>query len=327
MKLIPDVYFLPEWGRLFEKHQGGEAVVYEFKHRLGHVQYQFIKKAVPQAIDGKTYHDTVTPFGYGGPLVLECAEDSRAELIRLYEEAFGDYCVDNCIIAEYVQFSPWLENHLDFRDVYELSHTGYTVGVDLTPGDFFMDEFDPVARNEARKAAKNGVTIDIDHDGSSLGEFIRLYGIMAEKNGISDYYRFDEEFFKRTFELLRGKVFLAHALLDGRSISSAMLIHHGDFLHGHLMGNDPDYYALHGNALIMEGTCRWGKENGKKWLHFGGAGSEKSLAFKKHFTRNGLYGRYAGRNIRNSLVYDRLVKIRLENGSIENKSYFPLYRG
>lgn len=327
MNLIPDVYFLPQWGGLFGSHQGGESVVFEFKHRLGHVFYQFIKRAVPQKIGGKTYYDTVTPFGYGGPIILECDDERRPELIRLYNESFHQYCAENRIVAEYVQFSPWLKNHLDFEGAYDIVNTGHTVGVDLSVEDFFMDEFDHVGRNEARKAAKGGVAVEFDHEGRSIPEFSRLYGMMAEKNSISDYYRFEESFFRRMFELLEGKVLIAHAMLEGRSISSAMLLHHGDFLHGHLMGNDPDYYALHGNALIMQETCRWGKDNGKKWLHFGGARSERSLAFKKHFARNGVFERYAGKRIRDAHVYEAIVEARLQSGEIKNESYFPLYRG
>jgi serine/alanine adding enzyme len=75
---------------------------------------------------------------------------------------------------------------------------------------------------------------------------------------------------------------------EGACVSCAIFVHHGHYMHYHLSANDPEYYPLCANSLILAEACAWGVHNAKKQLHLGGAFSNELRAFKRQFTRSGL---------------------------------------
>ena len=326
---IPDIYFLPEWGNFFEtKEQEGKAQVFEINHEWGHVYYQFIVRPVPVQMEGLTYYDTITPYGFSGPIILSGDPEKKQQLAELFNEAFQKYCDEHRIVTEYIRFNPWLNNRLDFEQFYQFRDNGHTLYIDLTVDDFFMDQFASVARRQVRKAWKNNVEIEIDTTGESVAEFHRLYMLTAEKNQIAPYYMFSEESLRRSFERFSGKQFLISAKHEGRYISSSLMLHHGDYLHYHLAANDPEFYSLAGNSLVIHEACRWGVEHGKKQLHLGGAGNDENLyRFKRNFTKTEPLELMMGKKVRNQEAYDQLVEAKLKNEQIQIPGYFPLYRG
>src|SRR5690606_31972803 len=114
----------------------------------------------------------------------------------------------------------------------------------------------------------------------------------------------------------------------GKYVSSCLAVHHGDNVHYHLMANDPEYYHLAANSLIIYEACTWGVANGKKKLHLGGAGGDEQLdRFKRNFTKTEPLDFLVGKKVRNKKVYDELVQLKKKNGGIGNVGFFPLYRG
>lgn len=325
--VFPDIYFLPEWGTLFQKHDGGEVCVFDFENEKGRVFYQFNKRRISSERENEVYYDTVTVYGFNGPVVLKDESGNRNALIEDFNRAFQEYCMENKIVSEYIRFSPWIKNHEDFKEIYTLSYNNYTLYTDLSNDDFFNTQFCSKIRNLIRKSAANGVTVEYDFTGSSIDRFSELYNIMAEKNGISSYYIFAEDFLKNSFTALGDKQFIINAKFEGKTISSAMFLQHGKLMHYHLAANDPAYYSLNANSLILNEACKWGVKNNKSALHLGGAFSEQLFSFKKQFTKNAGLDFYVGKKIRQEEVYGRLVSERLQKGEIVSGNYFPLYRG
>ena len=329
MVKVPDIYFLPEWGKFFEsKEQNGKSTLFEFENDLGHVFYQFILREIPLETDG-TYYDIITPYGFSGPVILNCKEGKRQELVAQYDEAFQQYCEEHNIVAEYVRFSPWIGNIKDFEHLYSFRHTSDMIYIDLTVKDFFMDEFSPKTRTQVRKAQKNNVEIEFDFTGETVGEFHRLYDITAKRNGISnEYYLFSEEFFQDSFKVFEGNQFLLNAKFEGKYISSSLILHYGNYMHSHLTGNDPDFFHLAGNSLIQYEACRWGIEHDKKEFQLGGTAPYENLhRFKKGFTKTEALDLVSGQKIRLQEAYDELVELKKQSVGIEVMGYFPLYRG
>lgn len=327
--LMPDIYFLPEWGEFFEtKEKDGKVHYFEIKHEWGHIFYQLIVRPVPVQIEGPTYYDTITPYGFSGPIILSCNPDKKQQLIELFEEKFGDYCKEHRIVTEYVRFNPWLKNRKDFESLYEFRDNGYTQYIDVSGEDFFMEQFASVARGQIRKAVKNKVEIEIDYTGERVPEFHHLYSLTAERHQIEPYYLFSEETLRSSFEKFSGKQFIISAKYEGRYISSSLVLHHGDYVHYHLTANDPAYSRLSGNSLLIYELCKWAVENGKKEVHLGGAGNDENLyRFKRNFTKAERLELLMGKKIHDQQAYDRLVEAKLQNGGIEIPGYFPLYRG
>lgn len=327
--IMPDIYFLPEWGEFFEtKEPDGKVHFFDVKHEGGHVFYQFIVRPVPVQMDGPTYYDAITPYGFSGPIILSGDPEKKQQLVAHFDQEFRKYCAEHRIVTEYVRFNPWLKNRQDFEQLYEFRDNGHTLYIDLTGEDFFMEQFASVTRRQVRKAWKNNVEIEIDYTGESVAEFHRLYMLTAEKNKIAPYYLFSEESLRRSFDRFEGKQFLISAKHEGRYISSSLMLHHGDYLHYHLAANDPAFYSLAGNSLVIYEACKWAVEQGKKELHLGGAGSDENLyRFKRNFTNTEPLQLLMGKRILNQQAYDQLVEAKRQVEGIQFPGYFPLYRG
>jgi serine/alanine adding enzyme len=324
---VPDIFLMPEWGKAYESQDHGESRIFELKNEIGHVYYQFVLRPVPILAEGTSYYDTITPFGQGGPVILNCQPGKKAELAALFDQEFQAYCEQHNIVSEYIRFNAWLKNIEDFKDIYSIDNRGITMYIDLTVNDFFMDEFKSSTRQQVRRALKNNVEIEYDFTGSSVQEFHRLYQIMAKRNNVPEYYLFSEELLRKSFSLLEGKQFIIYVKHEGVNISAALFAHHGEYLHYHLAANDPDFFRLAGNSLILNEGCRWGVENGKKELHLGGASTEALYRFKRGFTKTEPLDILTGKKIRNPEAYRMLSDIKAGSEGIENPGHFPLYRG
>lgn len=330
MDAYPDIYFLPEWGQAYQsKEKGGELRTFEIRNEIGHVYYQFIIREIPLQKEGLKYYDIITPFGFSGPVILECAPKREQEMIRTFNDAFQEYCVQHRIVTEYVRFNGWINNMKDFEGIYEKRHHGTTVFIDLTVPNFFTDEFSSNARRLVKRSRENNVEIEFDFSGASSHEFARLYGLMVEKNAVTnEYYQFTEEFIRTSFNYLSGKQFIVNAKHEGKYIASALFLHHGDYLHSHLAANDPAYFRLAASSLITYEACRWGVDNGKKVFHLGGASNDRNLhRFKMGFTRTEPLDLLIGMKIRDHEVYNQLASIKEKMAGSLDEDYFPLYRG
>ncbi|WP_091233575.1 GNAT family N-acetyltransferase [Anaerobium acetethylicum] len=317
---MPDIYFEEYWGLLNAEHDGGVYDSYTYEDENGQVVYRFIKR--PTMILPDTY-DITTPYGFSGPVVTWCKPGKRKDLVRNFDFNFQNYCRAHGIVAEYVRFSPWLKNHEDYSDIYEMKYNKYTVGVDLTK-DFFNEEFSSKIRNRIRKAEKSGVRVEFDFHGETADELLGLYNLMAEKNHIGEQYRFTSRFMSDMVKACRNHQFIINVLHNEKVISSAMFIHGGEYIHYHLAGNDPECYEYQGSSLIIAKACEWGKSNGKIAMHLGGGpqGPDGSLLhFKKQFTKEGIFEFYVGKKIRLNDLYQQLVEIKGEHSD-----YFPAYR-
>jgi len=324
---LPDIYFLPEWGEYYQEHDNGKIQKFEYKSKLGHVYYQFIIRNDHNVLESTKYYDLVTTYGFNGPIILECDINNKLKLIKDYDKEFNIYCLDNNIVTEWIRFSPWLKNHIDFESIYINKYNNFTVFIDLEVNDFFFEEFHPRARTSIRKSIQYGVKIEFDFIGETVGEFHRLYQFVDKKYHVSDYYIFDLEFLKKGFISLSGKEFIINAIYEDQIISSAIILNYGDYIHYHLAAHNPEFYYLNASSLMFYHLCLWGKTNNKKQFHLGGAFTEGLFDFKKQFTRNGFCDFYVGKKIRNEEVYNIIVNKKLQEGSIKDMSYFPLYRG
>lgn len=315
----PDIYYLPQWSKLNAENDNGISEEYCYKSEYGQIYYPYIKREIETSLNGEKYYDTVTPYGFNGPIVI--VSNNREKLLEEFDINFTEYCLENNIVAEYVRFSPWLRNHLDFESFYKLKYNNQTLFIDLEK-DFFTQEFSSKCRNIVRKAQKNNVKVEFDFEGIYIDEFYDLYKQMANKNNISSYYLFDINYLDKTFSSLKGHVFIARALYNGLAVSSAMFLYDDNNVHYHLSGNNYEYTSMGANSLILFEVSKWGQEQQKSKFHLGGAFDKGLLKFKSSFTKNGFLDYYVGTRIRDNRTYSNLVELlgKNENG------FFPEYR-
>lgn len=324
-----DIYFRPEYGKLNENIELGTSETFCFDCEYGSVQSVYIKRSVPYPVDGVQYFDAITPYGYGGPIITRCVD--REKLLSAYAEAYRRHCKAERIVCEFVRYHPLAQNALDFGGLYETIYNRHTVAIDLTDADYAAVQFNPDCRNMIRKAAKKGVTVELDEQCARLDEFIRLYYATMDKNSASEYYYFDRGYFEELKEIPGNRLALINAELEGKIIASAMFMCSEEYMHYHLSSTDPEYYSYAANNAILAAAVQYGRELGLEWLHLGGglSSSEKDnlFRFKRSFgrTEKNLKDFYIGKAVFMPDGYDRLCGIAKTNG-VENDGFFPAYR-
>lgn len=329
-----DIYFDRNYGKLYEDIENGKAEVFEFKCEIGKIENQFIKREIPNNINNITYFDIVTPYGYGGPLITEIKDKEKINyLVKRYIEAFKEYCEKNNIVSEFIRFHPIIENHKYFEDTYEVINIRKTLGTNIKDyDDPIKEEFSKSARKSIRQILKKGITYRIIENPDSVGSFKEIYYSTMDRNGASEYYYFDDNYFKKCLTYFKDNLLLIEVLYEEKVIASGLYFKYKNFVHTHLSGTLSEYLKMSPAYIIRYAAVLWAKENGMDYIHHGGGTSnseEDSLyKFKKQFSKKSEFKFYIGKKIWNNEIYESLCKannnIKLENTS--NIDYFPLYR-
>ena len=323
-----DLYFEPNYGKLYEKNENGVCEVFEFSNSIGKISNMFIKREIPMKIDNGTYYDIVTPYGYGGPIINECKEGHKTELVHEYKMKFQQYCYANNIVSEFVRFHPIIENSKDFINCYDISNIRNTVGTNLVAyDDPFQSEFSKSCRKNIKKSLKEGVSYKITEKPNNVHNFKEIYYSTMNRNEADSYYYFDDEYFSKCIELLGENIILVEAIYQEKTIAIGLYFTYDKTIHIHLSGTLSEFLYLSPAYVLRYAITLWGKENGYKLIHHGGGRSNASddslYLFKKQFGKNTEFEFYIGRKIWNEKIYH---EINQKVGVDKNTEFFPAYR-
>lgn len=326
MNNLPDIYFDKNYGKLYEKMEHGVAEVFHFRNKHGEILHQFIKRKIPVSVEGKVLYDLVTPYGYGGPLILSC-EGNKDQLVQDFYKEFSEYCRENQIVSEFVRFHPVIENALDFANVYETVFDRHTVGTNLKKYTI-EEEFSKSARKSVRQALKKGVTYSVKVNPDSLEEFKKIYKSTMNRNEASAYYYFDDEYFNQCLLTYGKNILLVEAYWEGETIAAGLYFFYEKMIAAHLSGTLSEYLHLSPAYIIKYATAEWASNNGIEYIHYGGGTSKNEenplYLFKKKFGKNTEFDFYLGKKVWNTEWYMKLCEM---NGSDKNTDFFPAYRG
>lgn len=326
----PDIYFDENYGKLYEKIENGKAEIFNFNCEIGEIKNLFIKREIPIYAGDTKYYDVITPYGYGGPIILNCLKDKKEELVQRYLEEFSKYCFENNIVSEFIRFHPLLKNVKDFEKIYDVSCIRKTLGTNLKDFDDPVEsEFSKSCRRNIRKALNKGVTFEVIEkpEPDDIGDFKKIYYSTMDRNKAKDYYYFDEDYFEKILTYFKENVITVKAIYENKIIAQGLYFVYGKYIHIHLSGTLSEYLYLSPAYVLRYAVTLWGKENGYEMIHHGG-GRTNSVddglyKFKKGFGRKSEFDFYIGRKVWNKKVYDELCDIK---GIDKNIEFFPAYR-
>lgn len=328
----PDIYFHPDYARVHEAVEKGTAVQFLHTSRFGAVSYVFIKRVIDAAISGGELHyDIVSPYGYGGPIVLECPDpEARPALLESFMADFSAYCSGNRIVSEFVRFHPIEANHLGLDAYYEISSSKRTLATNLIDyGDPFLAEFSKRCRKIVDKCRSFGMEFVIDSQESSLKSFLDIYASTMNRNNALEYYYFDDCYFKNLLSLFPQNAFVATVLFEGKPIAGGLYLNFGQYVHAHLSGTLAEYIHLSPAYLLKAEVVRWAQARGYQFVHHGGgytnSESDGLFKFKKSFSQNTEFDFYVGKRIWNQEAYRELTQANQEAAG-GNPDFFPAYR-
>lgn len=327
--ILIDIYFEPNYGKLYEEIEDGEAVFFHHKSKLGEIYHSFIKRKITEKVNGIQYYDITTPYGYGGPVIKKVSNGaSKSELVEDFYKEFSLYCEQNNIVSEFVRFHPLFENQLDFDSLYDVQFMRKTVGTNLKDYENpFQEEFSKSCRKNVRKAIKNGITYKVTDKPTDVEKFLEIYFSTMDRNNANDYYYFDDKYFENAIDYFSGNVVIVEAIYQKDTIAMGFYFKYEKYIHIHLSGTLTEFIKLSPAYILRFGIVEWGKENGYEYIHHGGGRSndptDSLYKFKKQFGKNTDFYFYIGKKIWNNDVYEKLCDKLNVNSDTE---FFPAYR-
>ena len=318
-----DIYFTFEYIKSSLILDAGEPLLFHFKSANGEVAYPVVKRKIDNQ-QGLELYDITTPYGHGGPLVA--ATEDREALLWEFRGYMEDYCRTHLIVSEFVRFHPLLKNHRGLEQHMEIVTIGQAVEIPLQLEEELFDAIPGKTRNMIRKAMNSGVEVrELDPD-EFFTEFLDIYYSTMDRNSATDYYYFEESYFRELFATLQSNVHLFGAFLDGRMISAAIIYTSEGFMHYHLSGSLEAYRSYGVNNLLLHHIAEWGREMGKTNFYLGGGYSYKEdglFQFKKSFSKSAPLDYFIGKQVHLPAIYEMLNE---EKGLTEDNGFFPLYR-
>lgn len=322
-----DIYFTKKYGELCEEIEGGISEIFRFESNNGDIHHMFIKRPINQVIDGVQYYDLITPYGYGGPLMMARSKERKKELCNEFEYSFMKYCIDNHIVSEFVRFHPIINNAQDFANIYHPVFTRKTLGTNLADyEDPVQSEFSKSCRKNIRRALRKGITYRITEKPDNIDQFIHIYYSTMKRNNATEFYYFDKAYFDNIL-LLKNNLLFVEVIYEEKTIAAGLYFISEGMIHIHLSGTLSEYLYLSPAYILRYATTLWGKENGYKIIHHGGGTSnevDNSLyLFKKQFAKNTEFNFYVGKKIWNQIIYNKLCQLSKVDQDLE---FFPAYR-
>ncbi len=325
---MADLYFNPNYAKVYENIDG-RSETFHFSCPYGQVQNTFILRPVKWQLDGKQWYDIVTPYGYGGPVILECVDADK--LMEAYREAFTAYCLEHNIVCEFIRFH--LFDNVDVRQRYygQTVNVLDNVVVDTTGdyNDIWMN-YEHKVRKNVKKAVNNGLEMCIEQNLAHLDDFLEIYYATMDRNQATDYYYFKRSYFEDIARLLPENYMYFHVIKDGKVVSTELVLCSESYAYSFLGGTNSEYYAMRPNDFLKDAIIKWCNETGRKFFVLGGGYHKDDgiYRYKRSFTQAPDVPFFVGRSILNQPVYDRLVDLRAaEEPDFDRQSqYFPLYR-
>ena len=324
-----DIYYNKYYGKLYENTEHGKLETFELNSEYGKIEHIFIKREIEMNNERK-YYDIVTPYGYGGPIIMEC--NDKEKLLAQFKKNFTEYCAENNIVSEFIRFHPIFENALDFNNIYDVVYSRHTVGTNLKDfDDPVKAEFSKSLRKEIKKAENKGVSTRLILAPDNLFVFKKLYEETMDRNKADSYYYFPNSYYEYIIKYLKEEVLEIQLIYENEIIASEIYFIEGDLMHAHLLGSSQKMLDLNAGALLEAAAARWGHEHGYRYIHHGGgrtsAEDDSLYTYKKKYGKNTEFDFYIGKKIWNTEIYDKLVTKREKelNCKIES-DYFPKYR-
>ncbi len=292
-------------------------------------------------LEGSDATDVGSVYGYPGPVAWGCAagdpflEQAWSEVVRVWR--------DQGAVSAFTRFHPLLGNASLVVDIPwtdggplqgdPVAVVGPTVSIDCTLTDEEATAgYARALRQHIRNGRAAGLTTELDEQWTALPDFVELYRQTMARNGASDYYFFDLDYFQRLRAALPGQLHLIVTRLDGTIGAVGIFTEFDGIVQSHLVGTNADLRAHSPFKILLDDVRMWARSRGDRLVHLGGGrgGRADSLfRFKGEFSRR-RHDFHTGRWVLDASAYHALTEARREREGHDapplDQAYFPAYR-
>ena len=318
-----DVHYLNDYVCAFRDHGDGTPLLFYYEAQQLRAIYVVMKRdiAADERFKGKipehTYFDLVTPYGYGGWII-----EGNGDPAPMYN-SYKSWCMENGVISEFVRFSLFSDSRESYYGQVIPRISNVVRELDR-PMDQMLMDFEHKVRKNYKRAVSSGLELLVDTDDSHLDAFLDIYYATMDRNSADAGYYIKREFYDR-INTMKGNFIYFHAVLDGKIVSTELVIMGSENMYSYLGGTREEYFAYRCNDFLKCEIIRWGLENGyKRFVLGGGYGADDGIfRYKKSFAPEGIVPFYTGQAIFDEKNYQHLTDMR---GDLPEGSFFPRYR-
>lgn len=324
----PGAYHHPEYllmlaGNYEFESERAELFVYERGEDL--VYYPYLRRPLASSplggtnVDTAGYDDIVSSWYYGGPI---CSTEANRSVADAFADAFGEYCRETGIIAEFVRFDPNERNHESF-EALDPSFNRETVPVDLSGSlDDVWSGYEGRNQRAIEQARDTALAIKTSTTADVVAAFHEIYTNAMDARDAAAHYRFDRSFFERLVASSLFTLFVARH--EGTVVGGFLAAHDDQRGYHYLSASNPDYWDMRVNNLLYHEVVAHMHETGREVFDFQG-GRPGVFKFKRGFSPDrGEF--YVGRRVHDPDTYERFVDAARALGVETDSGYFPAYR-
>ncbi|WP_405292886.1 GNAT family N-acetyltransferase [Algibacter sp. Ld11] len=294
----------------------------------------FIFREIDYKVEGETYFDVISPYGYSGPLYNR--DTSRAYLLDFWNQVDLWYQEHN-VVCEFVRFS--LNNNYQFYSGKLVPTLTNVKGYIMPDEKAQWAAFKPKVRNNYRKAVSNNLRFEIIQDSKNTDAVKRFYSVYIEtmkRIGAAEEYFYSLAYFQNIVKRNKDNFALAFVYKDDVVISVELILILRTTLYSYLGGTLAEYFNCRPNDFLKIEVINWARKIGHEYYVLGGGRKDDDnlYQYKKTFFPNDsdvLF--YTGRKVVNTKIYkalDTIVNGPKEKGTpkskISSNTYFPIYR-
>ena len=306
-----DIYFTPEYYKLYEQNEDGKAQCFIFEFNGDFALYPFLKNEINSLGYklNKKYYDIQGAYGYNGVV----ATSFQTEFVDRFYKDFQEYCINENIVAEFTRFHPIIKNKTFSERYLQIYFDRKTIYVDLRDSyEKIFSKFQTTTRKQIKRAI-NRYDIRVEHyknDIEQLEVFTQIYMETMDRVGSSSYLYFNKEYFKSLLINTPNICFIAYH--EEKPIASIIAFYNQYYLHGHLGGALTEYLFMSPYSILYAELIKFGITNGCFYFHVGGGASNNEddplFRYKMNFS-NTTSDFYIGKKIHNPEVYNNIINI------------------
>jgi hypothetical protein len=335
---IPDVYYRPGYALANEVVDHGKAIALHLTDGNIEVLIPLLLRALSDLpfAAGRPGFDAVTPYGYGGLVLLSERRQPSDSDVHALLNALQHWCTECSVISCHIRLHPLLEQTqwLDatrFQDhAASLCFRALTTGIDLSKWDSANQRIAEMNENRRSRLnfARRHLRVLWGGCGIPMAEALRLFRQVYEHRmrqvHASFFYYFPEEYYTTLGE--RTNLGVALAWLGEELVGGQLFLADRQFAHYHLGGANEKGLKFNCSTLLINAGAEWAREHGCRLLHLGGGG-DGVFGYKRSY--GGPIFRYHTLDmIPDKSAYKNLVETRLQCKALPppRQDFFPEYR-
>lgn len=326
-----EVFAHPAYVELFTA-PNERGICFAMRTAAGHVMLPLVVRQIsaePWAGWSGSEIDLVSPYGYGGPYRSRA---TPADLMNFWSHV-DEWARTNDAVSLFVRFCLDQDAAAGFSG--QVIHRSENVirRLDVQMEDLWRD-YSAKVRKNVRRAKSLGLRVETDSVGERLSDFLEVYYSTLRRRDAADIYYFDESYFRRLHDGLRGH-FVYFFVLDGdRVVSTELVLISGTNAYSFLGGTTQLGMEKRANDLLKHAACEWLQGAGRSAFVLGGGITRDDgiYRYKLAFSPSGATPFRVGQAVYDEAIYGKLVARRTDSmrsqglGWEPRPDFFPAYR-